>query len=276
VTVNSTRFTNFFSVGRRDRFSVIPLGIDLSSLTASEAHRRDLRDELLCGDDDFVVGIVGRLCAVKDHALFIRAAAAFQASCRDHERRVRFVVIADGATRTLLEALAREVNTEFVFLGNRNDPQVFYAGIDALMLTSRNEGTPLSMLEAMAFGKPVIATLVGGVPDLLGLMTEPDNGDYIVHQRGLGVTDRKPSSLAAALARIVDDHSLRSQLATTAQEYVWQCHSKHRLTDNVVGMYEDMTGCSDLPSRSSGPDSGTQQLLDRGSMAANQLRATPF
>jgi glycosyltransferase involved in cell wall biosynthesis len=121
-----------------------------------------------------VVGIIGRLTEIKDHELFLETVKEFTNGGYGGEGNrggfVRFVIIGDGHMRPVLEARAKELGIEekVSFLGNREDPDVFYAGLDVVALTSRNEGTPLSLIEAMANRKAVVSTAVGGVVDLLG------------------------------------------------------------------------------------------------------------
>ena len=131
-----------------------------------------------------LVGIVGRLTEVKNHRLFLEAAAlfkkrrAFEAESRgltpEGEGRVGFVVIGDGHLRAELEGHARALGLrdDVKFAGLRDDPENFYPALDVVALTSRNEGTPLTLIEAMANERACVATAVGGVVDLLGGVAE--------------------------------------------------------------------------------------------------------
>ena len=256
-------------MGRRSQFAVIPLGIDLSVFTDVEMNRGELRNELDASENDFIVGIVGRICPVKDHVLFIRAAAAFQARYADRVgAKVRFVVIGDGPDRSSLQELARQyqVADDVIFLGNRTDPEVFYAGVDVLMLTSRNEGTPLSIIEAMACGRPVVSTLVGGVANALGAPVESAASGYVVHERGIGVRDREPDSLAAALFRLLDDDTLRQQLAAKGPSYVNRCHDQRRLVAEIASLYRGLLGL-DGDEESPVADQETQEIAVESSAA---------
>jgi glycosyltransferase involved in cell wall biosynthesis len=175
-----------FRVARSDRFEVIPLGFDLAPFTFSNQLRAELRQELGVGDDQRLVGIVGRMVPVKDHATFV-AAAELLAQRRPE---VRLVFVGGGE---LLESIRAEVERRGLggrshFLGWRRDLARIYADLDLVVLSSINEGTPVSLIEAMAAGTPVVSTAVGGVPDVL------QGG-----QRGGLVPPRNPAALAEAM-----------------------------------------------------------------------------
>ena len=117
------------------------------------------------GLDTFVIAIVGRITPIKNHALFLRAAARVIARHPD----TALLVVGDGETRRSIEALATELSLgqHTRFLGWRRDLPAIYADIDILAVSSDNEGTPVAAIEAMAAGCPLVATRVGGVPDLI-------------------------------------------------------------------------------------------------------------
>src|SRR5690242_3255429 len=198
-----------FRVGRPDQIRVIPLGLDLDVFADHASRRAKFREELGVADDTILVGIVGRLTPIKDHEMFLRAIARLKeidaACCR--EGAVRFVVIGDGSLRASLEQQARALGLEkdTIFVGSRNDPECFYPALDVVALTSRNEGTPLTLIEAMANARAVISTTVGGVVDLLGEVVE--NGEYKLHLRGIGVPAGNVDAFAAGLSRLIHDPS---------------------------------------------------------------------
>jgi glycosyltransferase involved in cell wall biosynthesis len=151
-----------FGVGRSEQFAVIPLGLDVNVFADWEKRRHALRDELGAGDTDMLIGIVGRLTEIKNHTLFLRVAARYKETrglTNAAGGRVRFVVIGDGHLRPALENQARMsgLGEDVLFLGTRDDPENFYPALDTVALTSLNEGTPLTLIEAMANARPVIA-----------------------------------------------------------------------------------------------------------------------
>src|SRR5260370_32868830 len=156
-----------FRVGRSEQFAVIALGLDLSGYANPQQRRPRLRAELHASEDTMLIGIVGRLTEIKNHRLFLQAAALLKSAIGSG---ARFVIIGDGRLRGELEAQAKmlALDEEVLFLGTRNDPEDFYPALDIVALTSLNEGTPLTLIEAMSNARPIIATAVGGVVDLLG------------------------------------------------------------------------------------------------------------
>jgi glycosyltransferase involved in cell wall biosynthesis len=211
-----------FRVGRPEQFAVIPLGIDLDELRSIPTLPR--RTTL-------VVGMVGRVTAIKNHQLFLRVAERL----RD---RARFVVYGDGEDRPALERVA----TNVVFAGSCPAREV-YASLDIVALTSRNEGTPLALIEAMACGKPVISTAVGGVVDLLGEITERRPG-FDIRLRGLTAASDDDAGFAAGLTLLLDDEPLRRDLAARALAYVEANHSKERLVADILALYSDVLSSS--------------------------------
>lgn len=231
---------NRFGVGRPEQIRVIPLGLDLDLFNGSEGRRQKFRQELGVDDNTLLVGIVGRLTEVKNHELFLDAVSQFTKQQRGREIAVRFVVVGDGHLRSQLEEQQESLNleSEVVFAGERDDPEYFYPALDIVALTSRNEGTPLTLIEAMANGLPVIATSVGGVVDLLGESTEV--GAFKVCERGVIVTPGNADAFAAGLARLVDDKSLRERVALKGYEFVQSRYPKKRLLDDIKSLYDEL------------------------------------
>lgn len=229
-----------FRVGRREQFAVVPLGMDLEPFANSNERREVFRREFGIDPTATMIGIVGRLTEIKNVPLFLAAAAQLQA---EHKLPVKFVVIGDGGLREELEAKARELGLggDVIFAGNRQDPENFYAALDVVALTSRNEGTPLTLIEAMASERPVISTAVGGVVDLLGAGIEPaSNEGYRVCERGVSVAPGNASAFAAGMKRLVEDSSLRRALAENGLEYVRRRHSRERLLEDIRRVYREL------------------------------------
>src|SRR6266567_317576 len=232
-------------VSRREQFSVVPLGIDLSAYENWQARRPRLRAELKASEADVLVGIVGRLTEIKNHAMFLQAAARLKElmSWNVAARRVRFVIVGDGNLRGKLESQAASLGLgeDVLFLGTRADPADFYPAFDILALTSLNEGTPLTLIEGMANSRPVIATAVGGVVDLVGAPVSEMDG-YAVCERGLLVKSKDIEGFARGLTRLIEDEALRRELGKRGREFVLQHHSKERLVSDIAGLYQELTG----------------------------------
>lgn len=240
-----------FGVGRAEQFRIIPLGLDLTLFAEPEARRQKARDEMGAGAGDVLVGIVGRLTEVKDHNLFLRVVASYKESYIDRAEqesgaRVRFIIIGDGHLRAALEADAARLGIADAveFAGVRRDPEFFYPALDVVALTSLNEGTPLTLIEAMANERAIVATAVGGVRDLLGDQSVDDETEardgFELRAHGALVTSREPQAFASALHRLISDSRLREQLGKRGRRFVHTNYSKDRLLRDVTRLYEEL------------------------------------
>jgi glycosyltransferase involved in cell wall biosynthesis len=232
-----------FRVGQSGQIKVIPLGLDLGLFAEHASRRAKFRHELCITDDAILVGIVGRLTEIKNHQMFLNVVARLKAidpACR-RQGAVRFIVIGDGSLRRSLEAQRQSLglDKDVIFVGGRKDPEYFYPALDVVVLTSRNEGTPLTLIEGMANERPVVATSVGGVVDLLGAVIE--DGPYQVCRRGISVPAGDEEAFVAALSRIIRDRSLRQELGTRGLEFVEVNYSKERLFEDIKGLYGELT-----------------------------------
>ena len=229
-----------FKVGRRSQFSIVPLGVDTEPLQPSAAAREEVRNEIGAADEDVVVGFVGRLTEIKNLPLLLEAAARFLG--RPH---VKFVIVGDGNLRADLEQQAESfgIGSILTFLGNREDVTRVYNGLDVVALTSLNEGTPLSLIEAMGAGKPVISTAVGGVPGLLGDMRERFAG-FAVCERGVRVDSFEADDYARGLRFLVDDPQARSDMGKLGAAFVRANFSKERLIADIKDLYRELVRSS--------------------------------
>jgi glycosyltransferase involved in cell wall biosynthesis len=196
-----------YGVAPADRISVVEPGVDLEALLCCRETRGALRHEFSLAPDVPLVGIVGRLSPIKNHYLFLEVAARIAAVRPD----VRFLVVGDGELGSAIRARTHrlKLSNRVIFAGWRSDLAQIYGDLDVLVSCSDNEGMPISLIEAMAAGCPVLATDVGGVPDLID-----DN------QTGLLVPARDPSRLTATLLRLLQDGALARGLAASAQSRV--------------------------------------------------------
>jgi glycosyltransferase involved in cell wall biosynthesis len=239
-----------FAVGRASQFAVVPLGLDLGVYAEWQERRETFRKELNASENDILVGIVGRLTEIKNHKLFLQAAALFKQDAGGPTlRRVRFVVIGDGQLRPQLEqqAWTNGLGDDVSFVGNRRDSENFYPALDIVALTSRNEGTPLTLIEAMANARPVISTAVGGVVDLLGQpLSASIDGAFVVCERGVRVRPNDARAFAAALTQLIGDESLRREIGERSLQFVLAHYSKERLLADIKSLYAELM--SDNPS----------------------------
>jgi glycosyltransferase involved in cell wall biosynthesis len=220
-----------FKVGRFEQFEVIPLGIDFDEVNARGGR---LREEIGMSADDPLVGIVGRLCEVKNHAMLIESAAKLQAEGTD----ARFAVIGDGHLRERLESLVREsgLASRIIFTGFRDDAVALYPDFDIAALTSLNEGTPLTLIEAMGCGCAVASTEVGGVIDLMGERREDRDG-FTIWDHGVTAPSRNVEAFAEALKYLIKRPELRREMGARGRAFVLSHLSKERLTGDTENLY---------------------------------------
>ena len=238
VTITQQQFDEInkqVGIGRADQFEVVPLGIDLSSFEDDGTKREAFRRELGARDDELLIGFVGRLTEIKNIPLLLEAAKTYLDSSGTG---TRFVITGEGHLRRSLEEKAAElaISDAVAFVGNREDPDVVYAGLDIVALTSLNEGTPLSLIEAMAAGRPVISTAVGGVVDLLGERREEHDG-FAVCERGIAVASGDAAGFARGLIYLAKNERLRFSLAENGRDFVHKIYSKERLIEDIRSLY---------------------------------------
>jgi glycosyltransferase involved in cell wall biosynthesis len=205
----------------------VPLGLELDRFVNAERSRGQLRAELGIPADVPLVGIVARLVPIKAHEVFLRAAAILAA----REAGARFLIVGDGERRAELEALSTNLGLgrSVEFLGWRPDLDRVYADLDLVVLCSRNEGLPVALIEAQAAGRPVVATRVGGVPDLVvsgdtGLLVPPDD----------------PDALARAIQSLLDDVEMRDRLGKAGRRRVVPAYNAERLLEDIDLLYREL------------------------------------
>jgi glycosyltransferase involved in cell wall biosynthesis len=230
-----------FGVGRTEQFKVVPLGIDLAHFEKANEKRKLLREEIGVQTGEILVGLVGRLTEIKNHSLFLRVAKLYQESEKRNLPQLRFLIIGDGHLRQSLEKEAAQLGIAgtISFLGNRNDTDIVYSGLDIVALTSQNEGTPLSLIEAMANSRAVISTAVGGVVDLLGTVKEEKAG-FTVCERGVRVVPNNVESFFEGLIYLAKDEKLREESGKRGKDFVFSNYSKERLIAEIKGLYCDL------------------------------------
>ena len=186
-----------------EQIAVVPLGVELDTFLSS-GRRGELHAELGLSGDAPIVGIVGRIFPIKNHRRFLTAMASVATRRRD----ARFLIVGDGTLRLEMEALARQlgIESQTIFTGWRSDLARIYAAMSVLVVSSDNEGTPMSAIEAMAAGVPVVATKVGGLPDLVR--------DGVT---GVLVPPSDVEGMAGAVVTLLDDPARRARMGSAAR-----------------------------------------------------------
>lgn len=233
-----------------DRTHVVPLGFDLAPFQTDHTEKRqNFREDLQLDADAFVFGIIGRLTSIKNHRLFLDAFAEVKARA---SRPVKAVIIGDGELRNTLETYANELGLSSARCRPRSEAQgaqgaqgdppphpydvcftswitaihQVLPGLDAVVLSSLNEGTPVSMIEAQAAGVPVISTDVGGVRDVIQ--------DGIT---GMVVAPCQISALSEAMLELSQNTLLYRRMQLSAPDHVLQRFSRERLAADMQELY---------------------------------------
>jgi len=215
-------------VAPASKFSVIRLGIQLDErVDALDGAREETRRLLGVSPDAFVVGWVGRMTAVKRTDDVLKAMQRLVEGGVD----AYLLLVGDGPDREHLEQYAHElgVTKRCLFLGYQEEVGRFYSTIDALLLPSANEGTPVSVIEALAAGRPAVATRVGGVPDVV---REGLDGFLVEVGDAQGLADR--------LAELATDPELRARMGAEGRARVLERYAVQRLVDDVDRLYRSL------------------------------------
>jgi len=237
-------------VAPRERFTVIRLGIELPERVGASDAEQGVRTRRLLGipPQRFTVGWIGRMTAVK------RTDDVLAALRRLRELGVDacLCLVGDGPEREAIEQRAYELGVvrHTYFLGYQEDVAPFYAAFDALILPSANEGTPVSAIEALAGRRPVVATRVGGVPDVVrdevdGFLVEPGDVD----------------AMAERLARLAADPQLRRRMGEAGRERVLQRYAVERLLDDVDRLYRSLLAANGIRPVGAAPENGLRRSM---------------
>ncbi|GBC60677.1 glycosyltransferase family 1 protein [Desulfonema ishimotonii] len=229
----------------------IELGFDLTPFLNASLVRGRFRQSLGVGEGTLLVGIVGRLVPIKNHRLFFDAARRFLEKNPDTD--IRFVVVGDGELRQALEAYVRAsgLQSHVIFCGWVRDVSAVYADLGILALTSVNEGTPVSVIEAMAASVPVMATDAGGVTDLLGGGNgHADPSGFIRCARGILCPKASAEGLAGGLDYLLrEEPAVRDRRIARARLFADRRFGHRRLLRDIEALYMEMIGKRDRKNR---------------------------
>lgn len=218
---------NKYHICPAEKVEVIPLGFDLSKFTEDmDSKRTAFRKKYQLEDDTVAIGIIGRLVPIKNHELFIRGIAGVLSS---GSRNIKAFVVGDGELRAKLEQSVQDqgLSDHFVFTSWEKEVDKVLAGLDVVALTSNNEGTPVSIIEAKAAGKAVVSSRVGGVADIIkdnksGLLFEPGDNDMLVNH----------------LKKLITDKEFRQQIGEEGRESTLKKYHYERLVKDMRSLYE--------------------------------------
>jgi glycosyltransferase involved in cell wall biosynthesis len=264
VTVSEqqrTEISDQFRVGRAEQFRVVPLGLDVDEIgsetgetretgeksrkgqrgegseTGEKGASRSLRAEYSIPENVPLIGFVGRLCEVKNLPLLLEVAKWVT----EQSVPARFLLIGDGHLRASLETQAQKLGlTDIVlFAGFRRDVLSLYGEMDIAVLTSLNEGTPLTLIEAMAAGRPVASTEVGGVADIMGAREGVMEG-FSLWSHGITAPSGRAEALGRGLRYLLERAPLREAMGHRGHAFVKSRLTKDRLAEDIRKVYVEM------------------------------------
>ena len=215
------------------KVSVVSLGFDFDWVARLDDQAGVLRRAFDVPRGTVVLGIVGRLTEVKNHALL------FSALSRMKRDNMSILVLGDGELRADLELMVGTLGlqNDVVFTGWQRDPDRMFADLDIVCLTSRNEGTPVALIEAMAAARPFVATRVGGIVDLMVGDPTSHPAGFDVYANGILARQDDPDAMAAALAHLVARPELRRAMGAVGQAAVLKRFGKERLLEEMEAIY---------------------------------------
>jgi glycosyltransferase involved in cell wall biosynthesis len=237
--VQKKELTEKFKIARADKFRVIPLGLELESFfTGQEIKRERFRSEFGVDKDTIAIGIIGRLVPVKNHLLFLNG---LKKLLETTGQKIKAFIVGDGESRQQIEQAAASLGISYsvhtdtthphplVFTSWRTDVDVVCAGLDIVALTSLNEGTPVSLIEAQAAGKAIVSTRVGGITDV------------VLENKTALLSDVHDEALFAEnLMKLVHDADLRNTLSSAGRDYVLSKFGYQRLVKDMRALYLDL------------------------------------
>jgi glycosyltransferase involved in cell wall biosynthesis len=229
--------TEVYKIAPREKVFVVPLGFNLDKYSVDQDTKKIIfRNKYGFDKSELIIGIVGRLVPIKNHDMFLEMAALVKSKTN---KNIRFAIIGDGESRPNIEKKSAELGlsysyfitspkskTDILVTSWETEIDQALAGLDIVVLTSINEGTPVSLIEAQSAYKPVVSTNVGGVEDIVihgetGFITE------------LGDTQ----GFADYVVNLIEDAALRDRMGKSGYDNVIKRYSKQRLINDMKSLY---------------------------------------
>lgn len=230
--LQKVELTEVFKIANESKFAVVNLGFDLQSFRDKRLEYRDeVRRDLGVSKNELAIGIVGRLAPIKDHKLFLDA---IELVLEKSTIPVKVFVVGDGPSRESVLKQIDKINQKMgkeviIFKSWERDIAKFNAGMDMICLSSKNEGTPVSLIEAQAAGIPVVSTDVGGVRDVV-----------LDQKTGLIVLNRSTQNYAEAVFELIKNEKKLDFMSQNGWSYVEQKFSYQTLVKNTSELYKQI------------------------------------
>ena len=228
--IQKQELANVHKICPSNKIKVIPLGFDLDKFQKETSKREDVRKKYNLQKEEIAIAIIGRLAPIKNHALFL---SVVEDVLKKTSKKVKFFIVGDGEERANIEERVADLNTEFKdailmtsWIKNIGE---FNAGMDIICLTSNNEGTPVSLIEAQAGNLAVVSTDVGGVRDIV---KEGETG-YIVPKNNVNLFSEK-------LLFLIEDDETRKCFSENGWNFVREKFHYTTLVKNVNEYYKEL------------------------------------
>ena len=208
------------------KITSIPNSVNLDSLRIEESPQR-VREILGLDDDCKIIGSAGRLVPIKGYRVFLKAAQLI----KQNESKVKFLIVGDGPEKPNLEKLADElkISGDFLFPGYREDILDIINAMDLFVLSSFHEGIPMVLLEAMGLEKPIVATKVGGIPQVV---TDQISGAL--------VKPNDPEDLAKKCLHLLRNREVREKMGSEAKRRIEESFTAERMAQSVSEIYKSI------------------------------------
>ena len=235
--------SSVYKICSANKIDTIKLGFNLDPFLNCDRQKGALRKQLQISDDTILIGVIGRMAPIKNHKMVLDSAKLLLS--KKPNKKIIFLLVGDGERRPFLEEYARSIGISdyIIFHGwEKNIPNI-YADLDILALTSLNEGTPVSVIEAMAAKIPVVTTGVGGIKDLLGQIEakQPEQVNFKLCQRGILCPKNEPDTFFEALIYMIESKYLfDTGRFERARNYVVNNYSVDRLVRDVECLYKNL------------------------------------
>ena len=229
--------TEIYKIAPPEKVFTIPLGFNLDKYSVDQDKKKIIfQNKYGFSNDEIIIGIIGRLVPIKNHEMFLEVAAIVKSKTK---KNIRFAIIGDGESRPMIEKKSQELNLSYSYYitSPKKKADVLVtsweteidqalAGLDIVVLTSHNEGTPVSLIEAQSAYIPVVSTNVGGVEDI------------VIHGETGFITEvNDVQAFAGYIVKLIEDEPLRERMGKSGYENVVKRYSKQRLINDMRNLY---------------------------------------
>jgi len=234
--LQKNELVNEFNICSNNKINVVPLGFDLNKFSENIFLKRNsFRKEFNISNNELAIGIIGRLTHIKNQKFFIKVLNHIR---NKTSKKIRAFIIGDGEDRKKLEYYANKYQIDFTdnksnihdkllcFTSWRKDIDYVYAGLDIICLTSLNEGTPVTLIEAQAASKPIVSTNVGGVKDVI-----------LENISGFLSNKNNHKEFSTLLINLIEDDKLRFKMSKNGNKFVTKKFNYIRLVSDIKKLY---------------------------------------